>query len=235
MDDHPLIARTKAHSEKMQRELPDPNPSGRCLCGCGLPTEIAPQTSTEKGWVRGKHKRFARGHSGGRPAQPVGTRRVRVDGYAEVHLPDHPEAATNNGWVLEHRLVMERTLGHPLPPGTEVHHNKKATSRSDNRPECLELTPSKSAHQKIHGASRKTSWAPKYPHLVGCRNCGSSQRVHAARGLCRLCWDRERLQKKRPTYKWSRDYPCCTSCGRTDRKHKAHGLCATCYAREWCP
>lgn len=41
-----------------------PNPSGRCLCGCGQPTSIAVQTDRTKGYVKGLPKRFIAGHHG---------------------------------------------------------------------------------------------------------------------------------------------------------------------------
>lgn len=58
------------------------------------------------------------------------------DAYVYIHQPDHP-AATKNGYVMEHRLVMERTLGRALRPDEIVHHINHC--RSDNRPENLEV------------------------------------------------------------------------------------------------
>lgn len=40
-------------------------------------------------------------------------------------------------WMLEHRFVMQQTLGRVLGPKEQVHH--KNGDRRDNRPENLEL------------------------------------------------------------------------------------------------
>lgn len=40
------------------------NPSGLCLCGCGLPTMIARNSDTKRGWIKGQPKDYLHGHYG---------------------------------------------------------------------------------------------------------------------------------------------------------------------------
>lgn len=57
-------------------------------------------------------------------------------GYLKELAKGNP-AADKNGYVMQHRLVMERMLGRHLMPQERVHH--KNGKRDDNRPENLEL------------------------------------------------------------------------------------------------
>lgn len=42
--------------------IPEPNPSGYCLCGCGERTSISPETIRKTGYVKGQPRRFLHGH-----------------------------------------------------------------------------------------------------------------------------------------------------------------------------
>ena len=105
-------------------------------CGC-----LRKETATEQALKNSKNK-F------------TGRKRTNA-GYIAIYKPDHPNANVT-GYVLEHRLVMENTLGRYLQKNEIVHHingNKK-----DNRPENLQLM-TRSTHQSYHLAERNRARA----------------------------------------------------------------------------
>ena len=71
--------------------------------------------------------------------------------YWMRHVPTHPAASTQ-GYVLEHRLVMEEFLGRPLADDEIVHHVNHDTL--DNRPENLEVM-TQSEHASLHNAQAR--------------------------------------------------------------------------------
>ena len=74
----------------------------------------------------------------------------RSDGYISVYCPNHP-GATKDGYVMKHRLVMERHIGRYLKDDEVVHH--KNGNRADNRLENLELMTFKE-HARHHMIER---------------------------------------------------------------------------------
>lgn len=71
----------------------------------------------------------------------------RTDGrYWFIKVPFHP--FSKKGYVLEHRLVMEKKLGRLLRKKEVVHHIN--SDPRDNRIENLQLLKNNSEHTKLH-------------------------------------------------------------------------------------
>lgn len=76
----------------------------------------------------------------------AGDSRINSSGYRQLFLPWHP-AARSNGFVYEHRVLMERIVGRFLRPDEHVHHRNGDTL--DNQIENLELL-SAAEHRATH-------------------------------------------------------------------------------------
>jgi hypothetical protein len=64
-------------------------------------------------------------------------RHERTDGYVEVWVPKGTPGRRSHGRMLEHRYVMQESLGRALAEGEYVHHRNG--DRADNRIENLQL------------------------------------------------------------------------------------------------
>lgn len=121
--------------------------NGYCACGCGQRTTIAKQTDNRRGYVKGKPRRFIRGHYARMRNPNWKGGRTTVAGYIAIRCPNHPR--TNpRGYVLEHILKAEKALGKPLPSKVEVHHFNEI--RNDNRNSNLVVCQDRAYHRLLH-------------------------------------------------------------------------------------
>ena len=109
------------------------------------------------GWVRqgqglycSRSCHYAAMHSRAIQAGPTLKRRVRPDGYVEVHVGKSYPGASSRGLILEHRKVMAEILGRTLGRFEHVHH--KDEDRSNNDPPNLRVMGA-SAHNAMHGGT----------------------------------------------------------------------------------
>lgn len=127
-----------------------------CRCDCGKESAVQ-----GKSLRRGDSKscgcivsEMAMGRTGVNSPGWRGGRTKSSTGYILVQAPLHP-AAQADGYVPEHRIVMEEMIGRFLLPEETVHH--KNGIRHDNRPENLELWASR--QPKGQRVSDLIAWA----------------------------------------------------------------------------
>lgn len=75
----------------------------------------------------------------------IGNKKRMNTGYIGIYFPDHPQS--KDGYVLEHRLVMECVIGRHLNNDECVHHING--NRADNRIENLQLM-TQTEHKRLH-------------------------------------------------------------------------------------
>lgn len=80
----------------------------------------------------------------------IGHKKKRQDGYIKIYFPDHPRCSID-GYIMEHVLVMESTIGRHLSVDEIVHHINE--NKDDNRKENLKLM-TKSEHVSYHSKKR---------------------------------------------------------------------------------
>ena len=117
------------------------------------------------------------------------------EGYLLRYSPNHPNAQSN-GYVLDHRLVVESSIGRLLLNTEIVHHING--DPSDNSIDNLSVM-SQSKHARLHQlrlsashARKRGRWALEHD---SCSACGASDRPHYGCGLCGPCYYRKRRRE----------------------------------------
>jgi uncharacterized protein (DUF1330 family) len=102
-------------------------------------------------WIKGKHHtkssklKISKGMRGPNNPRWKGGRRIR-NGYIDILKPDH-KFAGYDGYVSEHRIIVEKFIGRYLTKKECVHHLNN--NKSDNRIENLVVFNSHSNHIRL--------------------------------------------------------------------------------------
>lgn len=99
-------------------------------------------------------------------------------GYVLVYMPDHPHC-NSNGYIREHRLVMEQKIGRPLLPTEVVHHIDD--NPANNSPDNLRLYSANSEHLAETLVGKCPQWTPEGRERIlrGVAKAGKGHRLRA--------------------------------------------------------
>jgi len=78
--------------------------------------------------------------------------KLNKSGYRTIYLPKHPNSS-KQGYVAEHRLIVEQKIGRHLTKEEVVHHIDE--DKQNNKIENLMLFKTNSLHQKFHTKIRQ--------------------------------------------------------------------------------
>jgi len=138
-----------------------------------------------------------------------GGRVVTQHRYVLLRVGVGHHLADVRGYAYEHRLVAEKMLGRRLRDGEEIHHRNGDTT--DNRPENLEVLPSRAHHKMKHRSAASRRRGPDEPNpLITCGcGCGSTMLKFDGHGRPRRFVGAHRRRVERATA----SKPCACGCG----------------------
>jgi len=120
-------------------------PKAALFLGGNMPTGVYPHKPSQL--YQPGHKCHCPFKSGSEHPRWKGGKRIHSDGYVWILKKDHPFSV--QGYVLEHRLVMEKILGRELKRSEVVHHINGV--KDDNRPDNLQLFKNNKEHKLWEG------------------------------------------------------------------------------------
>jgi len=134
-------------------------PYGYCHCGCGNKTNICTESDRSKGWVKGEPQKYIHNHIINY------LHRKPTKKYKCVYSPGHSKA-NNIGYVYEHIIMAEKTLGRSLPLGAVIHH---WSNKTDNKK--IVICENSSYHALLHAKTKALKNCGK-PNFRKCWICG---------------------------------------------------------------
>lgn len=116
----------KLTGDARRLNLPNPNESGLCQCGCRQPAPIATYTHRPRGWVAGYPKQYISGHNGALSGQHY---IIEDRGYATpCHIWQRSKTQSGHGHMkhngkmrLAHVVYYEEKYS-PVPEGLQLDH-----------------------------------------------------------------------------------------------------------------
>lgn len=135
------------------------------IYNCSFPTVIAwlnyyeMPTRSRKDSASLSHSQGKGVKYGGKSHLYKNNTKILKGGYVGILNREHPYC-NSQGYVPEHRLIMEQFLGRYLDPKEIVHH--KNGLKTDNRIDSLELMDSNSDHIKLENRYRTRNKKGQY-------------------------------------------------------------------------
>jgi hypothetical protein len=140
----------KSPSVKTRRKI------SRKLKGCSFSKKHKEKMSEKHADVKGKNNPMFGVHRYGKKAGNWKGGKIKHSaGNIMIYLPKHP-FATKDGYVREHRLIIEKIIGRYLKPIEHAHHINR--NKQDNRPQNLMAFKNNISH-KLFEAGRKIKFS----------------------------------------------------------------------------